>query len=94
MPAGYGYLDPFDPLDSLTDKYFNDSGRDHIKEPIEYSIKLPEGLPVELPPGLTGNRTGLTIGAMPSIHFGNSVLVGYSYIIHKLPAVTHLVEGI
>jgi len=80
MPAGYGYIDPLKTISPPSDKPVDYYGSVSNKEEIYYQFQFPEDPPIEIPPGLIRNGSELTISAMPSIYFGNSVLVSYSYV--------------
>jgi len=80
MPAGYGYIDPLHPINSLPDSPTDNPGGYLNKEKVYWNSRVPDDLSIESPPGLIRNGSELTIDAMPSIRFQNSVLIGYSYV--------------
>lgn len=77
MPAKYGYLDPLEPIGPLPGDPIDDPIKDPRNNLFEDPIDLPLDPPIEIPPGLIGNNSEFTMGAMPSLNFGNSVLVSY-----------------
>ena len=86
MPIEYGYIDPHAPIDSLSGKLINNQGRALHKKEL-YHFKLLGDTPIELAPGLSRNGSALSIGAMPSIHIENSVLISFSYVTQDISAI-------
>jgi len=85
MPAEFGYINPLEPIKFLPGKEIGNPARSPYDEQIHHGFKLPGGPPIVAPPNLVYNGSELTMAAMPSIHFGNSVLIGYSYVSHDFP---------
>ncbi|KAG9244738.1 hypothetical protein BJ878DRAFT_567303 [Calycina marina] len=113
MPAAYGYLDPFNPIEELPDPIHGPIGE--LPDPIHGPIgELPDpihgpigdpprirrqrqyddpvdnpddrgpGIPSpDIPVGLLPNDTELSIGAMPSVHFGHSIPMSFSIVVSR-----------